>query len=116
MTAHTLCRRFFWAENVLWKEDLIGKNAVVYLGERDLIVDTASVRRYLTETRRSRRGEEEEFVEFNGRDEWVREDKEGGRLKVVWCRGMDHAQLFDERGWYGRIVADVAEAATGGVD
>lgn len=51
--AHTLGRRFFWSENVLWLEDLMprirnGLRVTVSLSGRDLIVDTESVGRYLT--------------------------------------------------------------------
>ena len=54
--AHTLGRRFFWSENVMWKEDVEdlvreGKQVAVSLGGRDLIVNTAAVRRYLADRR-----------------------------------------------------------------
>jgi hypothetical protein len=45
--SHTLAKHFFWTENILWKEDLGGRNVTVCLGGRDLIVDTESVGRYL---------------------------------------------------------------------
>ncbi|KAK6504140.1 hypothetical protein TWF506_002348 [Arthrobotrys conoides] len=113
MVAHTLCRRFFWAENILWLDDLKGRNAVVWLGERDLIVDTAGVKEYLTNTRGFDDHHDDtgrEGVEFvNG--EWERTDEDGGRLKVVWGDGLDHAQVFDEKRWYTRLVGDIAEAA-----
>jgi hypothetical protein len=49
--SHTLSRHFFWSENILWKEDLAGRDVTVLLTGRDLIVDTAAVGRYLmTET------------------------------------------------------------------
>lgn len=45
--SHTLARQFFWSDVVLWKED-IGKRRVTFsLAERDLIVDTEGVGRYL---------------------------------------------------------------------
>ncbi|KAF3928119.1 hypothetical protein AA313_de0203831 [Arthrobotrys entomopaga] len=116
MVAHTLCRRFFWAENILWKEDLEGKNVVVYLGERDLIVDTGSVRKYLTGGYGSEQQEEEEegverIGEFDKDGCWEKTDGRGGRLKVVWCEGLDHAQVFDEKRWYTRLVRDIADAS-----
>ncbi|KAK6505520.1 hypothetical protein TWF481_007415 [Arthrobotrys musiformis] len=112
MVAHTLCRRFFWAENILWKDDLKGRDVVVWLGERDLIVDTAGVKDYLTNTGGfaddgDSDGGGVEFV--NG--EWETKDEAGGRLKVVWGEGLDHAQVFDEKKWYTRLVGDIAEAA-----
>lgn len=46
--SHTLSRHFFWSENILWKEDLDGRNVTVSFSGRDLIVDTESVGRYLS--------------------------------------------------------------------
>lgn len=45
--AHTLGRRFFWNENVLWKQDLGTRKVTACLAGRDLIVDTEAVGRYL---------------------------------------------------------------------
>ncbi|PQE22949.1 carboxypeptidase cpdS protein [Rutstroemia sp. NJR-2017a BBW] len=45
--AHTLGRRFFWNENVLWKQDLGDRKVTACLAGRDLIVDTEAVGRYL---------------------------------------------------------------------
>jgi pimeloyl-ACP methyl ester carboxylesterase len=46
--SHTLSRRFFWSENILWKEDLAGRNVTVSLSGRDLIVNTETVGRYIS--------------------------------------------------------------------
>jgi pimeloyl-ACP methyl ester carboxylesterase len=46
--SHTLSRHFFWSENILWKEDLDGRNVTVSLSGNDLIVDTESVGRYMS--------------------------------------------------------------------
>jgi len=46
--SHTLSRHFFWSENILWKEDLDGRNVTVSLSGKDLIVDTESVGKYMT--------------------------------------------------------------------
>lgn len=45
--SHTLGRRFFWNENVLWKDDFEGRKVTASLAGRDLIVDTEAVGRYL---------------------------------------------------------------------
>lgn len=54
--AHTLGRRFFWSENVLWKEDLVvggrrtgngHRDMTVVLSGRDDIVDVRAVKGYL---------------------------------------------------------------------
>ncbi|KFY03311.1 hypothetical protein O988_01572, partial [Pseudogymnoascus sp. VKM F-3808] len=54
--AHSLARRFFWSQNIIWKEDLgmegengvEGRDVTVVLSGRDLIVDNEGVRQYLT--------------------------------------------------------------------
>ncbi len=46
--SHTLSRHFFWSENILWKEDLDGRNVTVSLSGKDLIVNTEAVGRYMT--------------------------------------------------------------------
>ncbi|EWC45929.1 hypothetical protein DRE_04722 [Drechslerella stenobrocha 248] len=138
--AHTLSRRFFWTENVLWQEDLpcnpvadggpenngnssyssggsggTGRTAVVYLGERDLIVDTWSVFRYLTAAPASAEDPAgpAAYTHSSSADEYTRTYPHGGTLKVVWCAGVDHAQVFDEKRWYSRIVADLVAASAG---
>lgn len=83
--AHTLFRRFFWAEGLLWKEDIKDHNVTVFLGGRDLIVDTKTVAKYLSRPKdwaEETRGE---------RDEAWR----GDNLRVVWFDDLDHAQAFE---------------------
>lgn len=77
--SRALSRHFFWAENVLWKEELEGREVGVVLSGDDQIVDAGEVRKYLT-------GE----VEMRGR--WV---KDGGGLEVLFYPGLDHAMVFD---------------------
>ena len=62
--AHTLGRHFFWAENILWKEDVKGRNITAVLSGKDLIVNTQAVGRYLTE---GAAHESNEFERSNGR-------------------------------------------------
>ena len=53
--AHTLARRFFWSENIIWKEELglevekrdEGRKVTVVLGGKDILVDTNTVGCYL---------------------------------------------------------------------
>jgi len=73
--ARTLGRHFFWTECILWKEDLAEKNISIVLSEMDQIVDTRSVRKYLT-------GKEDHYWQENG-------------LEVLWYAGLDHATVFD---------------------
>ncbi|KAH9840475.1 hypothetical protein Tdes44962_MAKER01675 [Teratosphaeria destructans] len=48
MISHTLARRFFWSEYILWKEDIAGLPMTVTLSGQDLIVPTRAVWTYLT--------------------------------------------------------------------
>ncbi|KAI0351556.1 alpha/beta-hydrolase [Trametes cingulata] len=79
--ARALARHFFWAENILWKEDLHGKEVAVVLCGKDQIVDAAEVRRYLT-------GEEDSEIKFR----W---EKDG--LEVLYYPELDHSKVFDTK-------------------
>ncbi|KAI9065071.1 hypothetical protein FKP32DRAFT_1610897 [Trametes sanguinea] len=79
--ARALARHFFWAENILWKEDLVGKQVAVVLCGKDQIVDAAEVRRYLT-------GEDDADIKFK----WK---KDG--LEVLYYPALDHSQVFDTK-------------------
>ena len=46
--SHTLFRRFYWADNILWKKDILNHCVTVALVGKDLIVDTKAVGGYLT--------------------------------------------------------------------
>jgi pimeloyl-ACP methyl ester carboxylesterase len=45
--SHTLARSFFWSEAILWKSDFGGRPVTCSLAQRDLIVNTEAVGRYL---------------------------------------------------------------------
>ncbi|KAI0647630.1 Alpha/Beta hydrolase protein [Trametes meyenii] len=77
--ARALARHFFWAENILWKEDLAGKEVAVVLSGKDQILDAAEVRRYLTD-------EEDGEIRFR----W----KTAG-LEVLYYSDLDHSQVLD---------------------
>lgn len=90
--AHTLSRTFFWWQNILWRHDVPARTPVaVFLAGRDQVVDTASVRDYLT---LPHEGEDEEGA---AAPEW----------KVVWCEELDHAQAFESRLWLPVLVDEV---------
>jgi hypothetical protein len=94
--AHTLARTFFWSENILWKEDMSDRRVSIFLGGRDLIVDTKQVGMYLRGLH-GRTGDgwnEDGSIREGGEDGWTASD---GRLKVVWAAELDHAQIFDSR-------------------
>ena len=91
--SHTLARRFFWSENILWKEDVKERALTVSLAGQDLIVDTPTVARYLTDTRDAGSGME-----------WQERLWKGQGLDVLWFPHLDHAQVFDRKRDYDRLV------------
>jgi hypothetical protein len=109
--AHALGRRFFWSENVMWKgdiKDLIreGIRVTVSLGGRDLIVNTAAVRWYLTDhatasgaaTRCTRNCANDKEEAWKGGD-WT-----GNAAEILWFDNLDHSQVFDRRATRARLV------------
>jgi hypothetical protein len=92
--SHTLFRRFFWSENILWKEDIQNHHVTVVLGGKDLIVDTEVVKAYLTENEsvRPEKGSWEEGV-------W-----KGDGLDVLWFPELDHGQVFDKKSTRLKLV------------
>lgn len=93
-TAHTLSRRFFWAENNLWKEDIQGHPVTVVLAGRDVIVNTKVIGTYLT-----------------GAKDWLMKARDGGSgiwkgngLSVLWFEDLNHGQVFDLRTTRRRLV------------
>lgn len=97
--AHTLSRRFFWSENILWKDEIGQRPVTVVLSGKDLIVDTESVGRYLSEV--SSTTLDKEF--------WKHQKWQGRDLDILWFDHLDHAQVFDSKKSYGKLV-DVVRA------
>ncbi|KAH7118145.1 hypothetical protein B0J13DRAFT_532965 [Dactylonectria estremocensis] len=92
--SHTLFRRFFWADNILWKEDIQGHRVTVVLASSDIVVNTKAIGAYLT-----------------GADDWILETShwedgiwKGNGLDVLWFQDLDHGQVFDTRRMRGRLV------------
>ncbi|KAI8982942.1 Alpha/Beta hydrolase protein [Trametes punicea] len=79
--ARALARHFFWSENILWKEDLAGKDVAVVLCGKDQIVDAAEVRRYLT-------GEGDSEIKFRWKNDG---------LEVLYYPDLDHSMVFDTK-------------------
>ncbi|KAM0551906.1 hypothetical protein ACHAPJ_008245 [Fusarium lateritium] len=85
-----LGRHFFWRENILWREDLLGtqrdgrheRHAAVTLSGRDLIVDTSAVAEYLG-------------VDLGAGSGGVVAESHDG-VEVVMFPKLDHAQVFDD--------------------
>ncbi|KAF9697633.1 hypothetical protein EKO04_004350 [Ascochyta lentis] len=86
MVAHTLARHFFWAHNILWKEDLRGHDVTVSLGGRDLIVDTTAVGKYIS------------GVDLKSEDRtWKDAEWKGEGIETIWWPTADHAQVFEKQ-------------------
>ncbi|KAF1969972.1 hypothetical protein BU23DRAFT_571041 [Bimuria novae-zelandiae CBS 107.79] len=86
MVAHSLGRNFFWPQNILWKDELRGRDVTVSLGARDLIVDTETVGKYLA------------GVDLKSEDgSWKEKELTGHGLETLWWATCDHAQVFERR-------------------
>lgn len=92
--AHTLARGFFWQENILWKEDLQDRRVTVVLCGKDLIVNTEAVGRYLA----SDKGH------GSTDSTWKTKEWHGQGLDVIWFGDLDHAQVFETKQDYARLV------------
>ena len=80
-------RCFFWSENILWKDDMRGRQVTVSLAEKDLIVDTEAVGRYLA-------GDQSEKPLT---EDWKHRVWKGRGLDILWFAELDHAQVFDSK-------------------
>jgi pimeloyl-ACP methyl ester carboxylesterase len=85
--SHTLFRRFFWADNMLWKEDIQDRPVAVVLAGRDSVIDTKAIRAYLL-------GSENWTLETMDLMDLGRKDD---RLDVIWFQDLDHGQIFDQK-------------------
>lgn len=85
--SHTLFRRFFWADNILWKEDIRGHRVTVALAGRDIVVDTPVIRAYLTG---SVSGEGCAPQTGDGGNAEMIGDTPG----VLWFPDLDHGQVL----------------------
>jgi hypothetical protein len=83
--SRALSRHFFWAENVLWKEELEGRRVGVVLSGSDQIVNAKEVRKYLTG--------EEDVTSGGEMSRWW--EKDG--LEVLFYPDLDHAMVFDTK-------------------
>jgi pimeloyl-ACP methyl ester carboxylesterase len=105
MVAHTLARHFFWMQNILWKEDLQDRNVTVVLSGKDLIVNTEAVGRYLSEDVPAyERFLTEDEAGAGESDSWKDVQWKGEGLDLVWLARCDHAQPFEKKQNYRRLV------------
>ncbi|KAI9684195.1 MAG: hypothetical protein M1829_003465 [Trizodia sp. TS-e1964] len=131
--AHSLARSFFWSQNILWREDIAELPTTIFLGGRDLIVNTHTVAGYLTGQRGAANGyvdvepsgggdgngtgtgPEISMVEEDWKDDAAGWESKDGALKVVWCEMLDHAQAFDDtQRWLPVLVDEVRRRAVRG--
>lgn len=105
MTSHTLARRFFWSEHVIFKEELKDLSVTVVLSGQDLIVPAKVVWTYLTgkDMVQSTSTPGSAGNGSNGDTEW-----RDGRLRVLWFEKFDHAGMFASKG-ARRGVAKIAQ-------
>lgn len=111
--AYALSRHFFWRENIIWKEELLdvfgkGKTRVgailakrrvaVCLAERDLIVDTRTIAKYLVE------GENWVPGSTSSKSGGLTPENQSGNhhktrdgIEVLWFPCLDHGQMFDSQ-------------------
>lgn len=87
--ARALTRSFVWQENSLWRED-IDRRCTVVLSERDIIIDTLTLGRYLTRAQHGKWYEEKEVD-----DSWKEKEWTGQGLEVIWFPGLNHAEVYD---------------------
>lgn len=115
--AEGLGRHFFWRENEVWKEELVGqgpgapkdgkRKVAVCLGGRDLIVDTQTVAKYLArqgDIRNSDKAEENSVEAMYGtretdisaipKGEEYRRHLAPSGVEILWFPTLDHAQVF----------------------
>ncbi len=115
--AHTLAQRFFWSQNILWKEDLQcgGGNEIehkattVVLSGKDDIVDVHCVKQYLSSSSIAEYDAQNGIIwkangsrmgsRFNiAQDEKSRMDTIewiGSGLELIWFERFHHGQVFD---------------------
>ncbi|KAI5253047.1 hypothetical protein E4T42_03115 [Aureobasidium subglaciale] len=92
--AHTLSRRFFWKESIIWKEDFGHRLVTVVLCGQDLIVDTQHVGEYLSGT---------------DDDSWKTQEFKGKSLDILWFEKLDHAEVFDQRATRTKLLRALHE-------
>jgi len=113
--AHTLARRFFWHENILWKEDLEvdrrqeveHMTVTVVLSGKDDIVDAIAVKRYLTGSLLATSTAHDATIwKTNGTTKVLEMSvayEEIGRMDVISCAGSGLKVIWFERFHHGQV-------------
>ncbi|KAK1455895.1 hypothetical protein CMEL01_04655 [Colletotrichum melonis] len=134
--AHCLGRYFFWRENAIWADELVGRTAgsesvgverqearqvTVCLSGLDLIVDSHAVARYLAEGGQGQQTEHPAWLqgEHGRRDVagpkaapisgmgYESHRSAGSGIDILWFPDKDHAQVFDSPRAIARIVGAI---------
>ncbi|KAJ9607451.1 hypothetical protein H2200_008524 [Cladophialophora chaetospira] len=106
--AHTLSRKFFWSENILWKEDVLDHRCVIFLGEKDSIINSSKVLAYLQDGMQvTSKGEDMADTDCLR----SKPRNPSGSLNVVWCSGLNHGQVFDLPVWRARLKSEILKEA-----
>ena len=127
LVAHTLSRRFFWTENVLWLEDLApllqtGMRVSVSLAGRDCITGTEAVGQYLAEgvagsaTIRTDGDDVKNIPADSSVDNplsWKNSIWKGEGLEMLWFDNIDHGQVFDKPSRRARLANVVRRYCSG---
>lgn len=104
-----LGRHFFWRENIIWKEALLGlggegnkkdRKVTICLSGRDLIVDTGKVHNYLRDGVEVRPGDSE--------------SRGSSGIEVMMFEHLDHAQIFDDGPSYELAIEAVRKGCETG--
>ena len=123
--AHTLTRRFVWPENSVWREEVEDRaredeksKCTVALSGKDIITNTNIVGRYLTRDRSKDENvkwcQEPEDQRMN--DEWKRKEWTGDEpLEVMWFPELNHAEIFDAKEDWARLIEVVQRYSKDGV-
>ncbi|MCJ1379405.1 hypothetical protein MMC17_002506 [Xylographa soralifera] len=90
--AHTLARHFFWAENILWKEEVGNRKMTVFLGAKDIVVNTEAVGSYLT-----REDGVQAIDDHRDSQSWKTRKWSGEGIDVVWLPECDHGEVVDHK-------------------
>jgi pimeloyl-ACP methyl ester carboxylesterase len=133
--AEGLGRHFFWRENEVWKEELVGqgpgapkngkRQVAVCLGGRDLIVDTHTVAKYLArrgDIRNSDKSEEDAVEALYGRRQGstliipkrqqCKKYLAPSGVEILWFPTLDHAQVFDSLEDREQVLGVIREYCT----
>ena len=99
--AHTLARHFFWAENILWKEEAGDRKVTVFLGAKDIVVNSEAVGSYLTRKDGVKAIDDDRDSRSWKNRKWV-----GEGIEVIWLPECDHGEVVDHRR-FRKMVLDV---------